>query len=44
MFYCLSAFTSRDIGICVLQLLVNQAVTSQNLKLTLSFELSRFDT
>ena len=29
-------------AICVLQLLVNQAVTPQNLKLTLSFLLSRF--
>ena len=29
-------------AICVLQLFVNQAVTPQNLKLTLSFLLSRF--
>ena len=36
-FHCLITFTCWDIGQCVLQLFVNQAVTSQNLKLTLSF-------
>ena len=38
-FHYLIAFTSADIGqyVCVFQLLVNQAVTSENLKLTLSF-------
>ena len=35
LFDCL--YFSRYWAICVLQLFVNQAVTSQNLKLTLSF-------
>ena len=38
MFYCLITFTYPDIGqLIVLQLIVNQAVTSQILNLTLSF-------
>ena len=32
-FHCLIAFTSRDIGLYVSKLIVNQAVMSQNLKL-----------
>ena len=37
-------YFSRYWAICVLQLLVNQALTSQNLKLTLSFWSNRFAT
>ena len=43
-FHCLIAFTSRDIRQYVYWLFVNQAVTSQNLKLTLSFWTNRFAT